>query len=113
MPLFSDPLEPPSLRSAGRQLLRHGASLLALMGWATLALGLAERGDRLWWLVVPGFAAALLGARFPKASAALEVTVLAAGIALLTGPLLEWALVAALLIVAARALQIALTLKAA
>lgn len=112
MPLFSDPLEPPSLKAAGRQLLRHGASLLALMGWATLALGLAESGSRVWWLALPGFVAALVGARAPVITAAVEIVLLAAGMALLPEAKREWSVVAAVLIVAGRTLQTALVLRA-
>lgn len=111
MPLFSDPLEPPGLRSAGRQLLRHGATLLALMGWATLALALAARESTAWWLALPGFLAAVAGARAPVLTGAIEVTLLAAGLALLPAAFLEWSVVSAGLIVAGRALQTALLFR--
>lgn len=112
MPLFSDPAEPPSLRRAGRQLLRHGASLLALMGWSTLALGLADSGSELWWLALPGFLAALVGPRAPLATGVVEVVLLAAGIALLPATHLEWSVVAAALVLFGRALQSVLVLRA-
>lgn len=111
MPLFSDPLEPPSLRSAGRQLLRHAASLLALMGWSTFALGLAESGGRAWWLTIPGFLASLFGARFPIASLLVEIALLAAGLALLPAHAFEWGVVGAALVLVARALQITLLVR--
>ncbi len=111
MPLFSDPLEPPSLRGAGRQLLRHAASLLALMGWSTLALGLAQGGSRLWWLALPGFLAALVGRRAPLGSGVVEISLLAAGLALLVDAQLDWGIVAAALVLCGRALQAALLAK--
>ena len=105
MPLFSDPLEPPGLRATGRQLLRHGAALFALMGWATLALALAESGSSLWWVALPGYVAAVVGARAPFVTGAIEITLLAAGIALLPDAYLEWSVVSAGLVLAGRALQ--------
>lgn len=111
MPLFSDPLEPPSLKSAGKQLLRHSASLLALMGWATLSLGLANTGSRAWWIGLPGFVASLVGRRYPVASAVSEITLLAAGLALFPTVLNEWGLVGASLVLVARGIHLTLSFR--
>lgn len=81
------------------------------MGWSTLALGLADSGAELWWLALPGFVASLLGARFPVATGILEITLLAAGIALLPETHLEWSVVSAALVLGGRALQAVLLLR--
>lgn len=112
MPLFSDPMEPPSLRQAGKQVLRHAASLLAMMGWATLALGLAQHGSELWWLSLPGLFAALFAVRFPRASGVLEVVLLSAGLALLPEVAASWGITAAVLVMVGRALAVAFVLRA-
>lgn len=105
-------MEPPSLRQASRQVLRHGASLLAMMGWATLALGLAQHGSELWWLSLPGLLAALFSMRFPRTTGALDIVLLSAGLALLPEGAMSWGITAAVLVMLGRALSVALLLRA-
>lgn len=111
MPLFSDPTEPHGLRQARRQLLRYGALLLALMGWCTLALGLAQQGSAVWWLAAPGLLASLFAGRAPKVTAAAEILLLATGLTLLPSAAISWGVTAAALVLLARGAAMAERLR--
>lgn len=107
MGLFTDPDDPPGPEALWARLKDSGALLLALMGWATVALGLAQREGPVWIALV-GLVSAALARRARAVTLVVEVTAL--GFALTVAPpaAREWIWTGAVLVGAGRVLTFSL-----
>lgn len=84
------------------RLLPIAPAMVALWGWACLAMGVAERGLVLG-LALVGYAASMAAKRAPIAAAAVELV--ASGVLIVEGfERLAFVIVGALLVVSARAI---------
>lgn len=97
MPLFSSPEDPRGLCALLFGLVESGGLLFALMGWATAALGLAER-EGPFWLAGLGLVGATLARRAFFASAVVELFALSACVALAEKEQRPWIFTGALLV---------------
>jgi hypothetical protein len=84
MPLFAEPDHKPF-----EALLKGGPTLLTLVGWATVAVGLSLVGPHFWTAGV-GLVAALFAHRFFKVTLVVETLALAFALALGQETSLEW-----------------------
>lgn len=105
MPLFTDPDAPSGPEAVLLRLKESGGLLLGLMGWATVALGLAEAQAPLW-PTLAGLLAVVLARRAYATTFVIEGAAFALALTLLTGVALDWALVGGALCATGRALSL-------
>ena len=107
MGLFTDPEEPPGPEALLQRLKESGALLLALFGWATVALGLAEAKGPAWVALV-GLVATALERRARAVTLVIEVAAFAFALTVAPPAVREWIWTGALFIGAGRALSFSL-----
>ena len=105
MGILLDPQDPLGARRPLLEAMRHGALLVSLMAWSTIALGLAQSvAGPLWLLAVVGVLAALFAQRWFHASLAVECGAYALVLTLAPSAGLGWLVTGGLLALLARAL---------
>lgn len=104
MGVFLAAPDPPAARRRLAPLAQAASLLLALFGWALVAIGASTHG--LAAVALPGLLAAALAARAPRATLVVEALALLAALSVAGGPTAGFFLLGAAFIVVGRALAI-------
>jgi hypothetical protein len=94
--------DPNELSREAHMLMRFGPLLIALWGWAALAMAVSTQGLS-FILAVIGFAASVAAARAPRSSAVTELLMVGAIVMMSPSTSLGFVALGAALVVAARA----------